>query len=432
MTLSHPSPDRVEADRAASSPAAGPLRRVGWTTTVGLAGAALVARLVYWWSTASDPLTSDARQYHELATHLAHGDGFAHQFPQLEVHATAFRPPAFPTMLSVVYRVTGSSVGVARLVAVLGGVILVVVTHRILLRHVSPLAATLGAALLAVYPPLVVNDTVPLTETLSLTLLVLLADRVVARSWAWSGLLCGLLILTRPSAQGLALVLAVWFWRSLGWPRALASLVVVGAVVAPWVVRNQIEVGEPTLVTSNGFNMAALYSAEAESLGAFVDPVYHPGFDDLRLAQFDEAAWDHALQRRAVDNLLENPWQVRHVVSRNALAIFELKPSFNEKAEEADARNMTVRAIALPSFYLITAIGAVGLALNRRTPLVAFLTVAALYFLVSSLFFVAPPRLRAPVDFACCIGAGLLVAACWSSTVSGASHRVRGVSARSS
>jgi hypothetical protein len=64
--------------------------------------------------------------------------------------------------------------------------------------------------------------------------------------------------------------------------------------------------------------------------------------------------------------------------------------------------------------------------------LVAFLTVAALYFLVSSLFFVAPPRLRAPVDFACCIGAGLLVAACWSSTVSGASHRVRGVSARSS
>lgn len=388
----------------------------GWVTTGVLGLLAGAARLLYWWSTAGSPLTSDSGQYHELATNLANGEGFAHRFPQLEIHATAFRPPVFPWLLSNVYRVAGDSPGLARGLAVAGGVVLVVMLHRTLRRHVSARGALLGTALVAVYPPLVANDTVPLTETVSLILIVVLAHCVVERRWLWAGALCGLLILTRPSAQGLVVVLGLWLWRSVGWRRALGSMAVVVLVVMPWVVRNQVQVGEATVVTSNGFNLAALYSPEAEARGAFVDPVYDPGFEDLRFAQFDEADWNRQLRHRALENLRANPWQVGHVVTRNLLAILELKPSFNENAEEADVRNMTVRTVALPAFYLVTCAGAMGLISNRRNPLVLFLAVAALYFLCTSLFFVAPPRLRAPLDLACCVGAGLLLAAGWSAS----------------
>lgn len=375
---------------------------------------ALATRLAYWWSTAGNPLRSDAGQYHEIATNLAHGDGFAHQFPQLELHPTAFRPPVLPAVLSAVYRVTGAHPGVARGFAVVLGVILVVVVHRVVRRHLPAPAAVATAALVAVYPPLIANDTVPLTETLSLVVLVVLADRIVERRWAWAGVLCGLLVLTRPSAQGLVVVVALWLWRTIGWRRALGAAIVTACVVAPWVARNRVEVGTPAIVTSNGFNLAALYSPQAQATGAFVDPVHHPGFADLRFAQFDEAVWNDELGQLAVSNLRRHPWLVAKVVGRNTLAILELKPSLNERAEEADNRNLAVRSLTLPLFYVVTVVGVVGLWRERRNPYVAFVALTAAYFLVTSLFLVAPPRLRAPLDLACCLGTGIVLASWWT------------------
>jgi 4-amino-4-deoxy-L-arabinose transferase-like glycosyltransferase len=398
----------IDAEIAGNDSDANPVtrRQLTWATTAALGIVALAVRVAYWWTTADRPLSSDAAQYHELATNLADGHGFAMHFPQLELHATAFRPPAFPGLLSFVYRLTGSSPGVARLVAMLCGVLLVIVLHRVLLRHVTTSAAWLAAGLVALYPPLIANDTVPLTETPSLILLVVLADRVVARRWFVAGGLCGALVLTRPSAQGFVLVLAVWLWRRVGWGRALGVVVL---VVTPWLVRNQLSLDDPTLVTSNGFNLAAIYSPEAEAHGAFVDPVFHPGFDDLRLAQFDEIEWDRQLRRRAFDNLRDNPWQVARVVGRNLVATGELAPSLNEPAERADARNLTVRTLTLPAFYLVSLAGIVGVLRYRRNLFVAFMGVSALYFLVPSLLLVAPPRLRAPFDLACCIGTALVL-----------------------
>jgi hypothetical protein len=206
------------------------------------------------------------------------------------------------------------------------------------------------------------------------------------------------------------LVLAVWLWATIGWRRALGAVLVVAVVVTPWLLRNQIRLGDPTLVTSNGFNLAAIYSPEAEAHGAFVDPVFHPGFDDLRLAQFDEIAWDRELRDRALDNLRANPWQVSRVVARNLLATAELDPSRNEPAERADVRNLTVRTLALPAFYLVSVLGIVGVVQHRRNPFVGFLGLSAAYFLVTSLLLVAPPRLRAPFDLVCCLGAALVLA----------------------
>ena len=171
--------------------------------------------------------------------------------------------------------------------------------------------------------------------------------------------------------------------------------------------------GSPVLVTSNGFNLAAMYSPAAEARGAFVDPVYDPSFDRLRLAQFDEVGWQRDLQHLAMTNLEAHPLQLASVFARNSAAFFELRPSFNRTAELEDGRNPSFVSSTLPVFYVVTAVGLVGIAVLWRRPrtrsLTTLMIVATAYFTLASLFLVAPPRLRAPLDLLCCLGFGVAI-----------------------
>ncbi len=96
-------------------------------------------------------------------------------------------------------------------------------------------------------------------------------------------------------------------------------------------------------------------------------------------------------------------------MARNTAAIFELKPSFDRQAEFWDGRNLTFVDATMPLFYLVTIIGLTGVALRWRDPIMKLLAFVAGYFLLTSLFLVAPPRLRAPFDLVCCIGVGVAV-----------------------
>jgi hypothetical protein len=226
----------------------------------------------------------------------------------------------------------------------------------------------------------------------------------------WAGVCCGLLVLTRPSAQLLIVLVAVWLVKTVGWRRAALAVVATVVVVGPWIVRNEVVLGAPVIVTTNGFNLAAMYSRPAQETGNFVDPLVDPYFLDLRLDQFDEARWDAKLRDRALADLRANPAHLGRVVLRNGGALLELTPRVNGIAEVIDGRNVTVRIWTLPLFYVVTAAGVVGLWRWRREPLGLLLALVGAYFFLSSLVLVASPRLRAPVDFVLCIGLGLLVA----------------------
>jgi 4-amino-4-deoxy-L-arabinose transferase-like glycosyltransferase len=385
------------------------LRHPDAPAVLGLAGLAVVARALYWWSVRNENLYSDAQQYHEIAANLAAGKGFSHTFPQVLDHPTAFRPPLYPFLLSLWYRLVGSDPVAGRVFGVIIGVAVVLAVFWVVKRHGSRTAGLVAAGLVAVFPPLIANDIVTLTEGLSLLLIVLLLDAAIRRRWALTGLLCGLLTLARPSAQFLIVLVAIWFLFKLDWKRAAASAGICVLLVTPWVVRNAVVLDRPVLVTSNGFNLAAMYSQEAQDLGAFIDPAYHPNYEDVRLLQFDEGRWDAELQRRGLRNLREDPSQLLQVSGRNLTAYFELDPSANENPEWLDGRNLTVRTWALPFFYVVAVLGIVGLWRARRTELALLSALVACYFTLASLVFVAPPRLRAPVDLVFCIGVGLLV-----------------------
>ncbi len=371
---------------------------------------AAAARVLYWVLAVPTyfPI-SDADQYWQLGRNVADGTGFQLVFPANELHATAFRPPLYPYLLGGALKVFGVELDTGRRLSVILGVITAGLTYLLVRRIAGAIAALVAGMVVALYPPLLANDTFMLTEPLSLTLLVGMLLALSHRRWDIGGLLCGLLILSRPSAQFILVVVAVWILWQLGWKRALGFAAVAVVVVSPWVIRNWVVMGSPVLVTSNGFNAAAMYSPAANEDDGFVNPVYDPRFAEYQGDMADEAQWQADLQRLAFRSIRDDPWQVPRVMGRNALSYFELQPSTNTTAEEFDGRNMDFRSATLPAFYVVTVVGLVGLALQRRRPMVVLVIALAAYFALSSLVFVAPPRLRAPFDLCCCIGVGLAV-----------------------
>jgi hypothetical protein len=384
-------------------------RRLDRTLVLLVVGAAAV-RALYWLVFLRDYVPySDAAHYQEIARHVAEGKGFVHWFPQLELHDTAFRPPAFPFLLAGLYVVTWPAVGIAQLLNLVLGCAVVGLTYVLVKDVAGERAAAVSGAIVALYPPLIANDVVPLAESLALVVLLALALAVRRGAFLWAGVLAGVLVLTRTSAQAVVLIVAVWVGVRAGVRKGALTLGLAAIVILPWVIRNQVELGAPVLVTSNGFNLAAMHSEEADDSGHFVDPVFDARFQRFRIFQYDEVEWDRELTRHATDHIKDDPLSVLDVAWRNALALTELKPSFNEAAERLDGRHAGFRSAMLPVFYLVTVLGLVGLWRVRHDPTVRFLALVTAYFVGLSLVFVAPPRLRAPFDLLCAIGAGILV-----------------------
>lgn len=383
----------------------GPLARLAIPGAVCLF--ALLVRLAYLRVTGHYPLSSDAAQYHQLAASLVHGHGYAETYPQLAMHETAFRPPLYPLLLAFFYWIFGVSAGLGRAVNVCLGIGVVALTFTTVQRHVSHRAAIGASLAVAVMPNLVANDTFTLDEPLALILILLLLNLLLSKRWLWSGAVTGLLVLTRPSAQ--YLVLVVWVIAKANWKRALAFGLAALVVISPWLIRNWVQLGSPVIATSNGFNWAATYSPPAQRAGQSVDPIYDPYFNSMRIDQFDEVVWNDKLQSIGVQNLERHPTILAHVVARNVLQYFDLRPSLSSLGEKDDGRDLAIVDATLWIFYADLIAGVAGPWLLRRRQLVQLVTVQAAYFGLASLLFIAAPRLRAPVDLALAIGVGCLV-----------------------
>ena len=388
-----------------------PSERVPKRTLAFLAVGAVAVRLAYLAAFARDYAPRrDANHYRAIAKAVADGDGIAGIFPFTYQHPTAFRPPLYPALLGVFSWVTGGSVGVGQLVNVALGMV-VVVLAAVLGAHIAGYRGGVAAGIaVGLYPPILANDVVLLSEPLSLVLLLAMILLLVRDRPAWAGVACGLLVLTRPSAQLLVVVVAAWLvWRA-GWRAGARFAAVTVIVVAPWIVRNWVIVGSPTVVTSNGFNVVSVYSAEAQSSGGFADAVFDDRFTRINLDNRSEVDLDDAYREYALD-AIRGDWAIPpRVLGHNLANYFELRPDNNASAEEDDGRNITFRYVTLPLFYVVTAAGVLGLWRARRRRGAELLLLQAGYFTAASLATIAVPRLRVPLDLAAAIGAGLLAA----------------------
>ena len=97
---------------------------------------------------------SDALQYGDLAKAIAHGRGLSDIFPFWFAHPSAFRPPLYPLLLGVVYRLSGDRLLVGMLTnAVIGSAVVptLIANAFFLPRHLigSPDSADVAASAVA-------------------------------------------------------------------------------------------------------------------------------------------------------------------------------------------------------------------------------------------------------------------------------------------
>ncbi len=227
---------------------------------------------------------------------------------------------------------------------------------------------------------------------------------------AWAGAASGLLVLTRPSAQVFVVVLAAWVLWRLGWRSTLSYVVCIAIVIAPWVLRNWHRLDAPVVVTSNGFNLNAVYSPEAKASGGFVDGFFDPRFAAMRAGIRNEAKLDAAFRRHALASIRDDPLHVLRIAPGGLQNVLEPEAGRNDVAETNDGRNLTLQHLSVPLAWYVMVAGGVGLWLLRHRAGVGPLVLAAVVFPVLSAVTVATPRMRVPLDVACLVGVGGLAA----------------------
>ena len=394
-----------------------------------IAALALVVRVVYVVLAVRGytPSTDDAH-YNDIATKVSEGHGFATQFPYLWTHPTAFRPPLYPLLLGALYSVFGAHIGVAQVLNVLLGIGVVLLIAVFAFRLAGRTAALVAAGVAIVHPALLAGDGVILTEPLALLLMLAALLTLERDRYVLAGLFTGLLVLTRPSAQLYVPVLALYLlvsakrrlgWRA-GWRPGLKAAVVFGLVavvtVLPWVIRNQVEFGKPVLVTSNGFNLAAIWSPLAIESGGFIDPIRDPRNGSVtqfssQLKNLNEAELDATLRKEGLDGLKSHLDRVPSMLWQNLRYLFDVSWRANDNPERLDGRNIGFRHATLPFVWAVLLVGAVGFVLMRRRRLGVLALITVVYMIAVSIVTVSPPRLRAPVDVLVCVAVGMVVAA---------------------
>ena len=228
------------------------MRIAGWAVV------AVAARLAVSWASAESGVFADMAQYHERAVHLVTTGS---------LYPDALRGPGYPGLLALVYAVTGVSFWWARVAHALMGGALVVVTGSVARRAGAGDRAWVAAAIVALYPGLVLSSVYLMPEGLY-TLLAMLALLLVRhRSLAFAaaaGVVAGLAILTR--SVGMTLVVAgvtaaacaVATGASTARSAGTRVAIFVGAcllVVAPWLAFTTRVAGGPVLDTTSGMNV---------------------------------------------------------------------------------------------------------------------------------------------------------------------------------
>ncbi len=190
-------------------------RRLDFVVLALIFGVGLALRLAYIAVTPGDPTQSnqDPHYYALIAQNLNAGRGYA------ELSARAYRPPAFPFLLSLIYAVFGAKVGAAQVVvAVFGALhpVLLALWARILsTRRVGYLAGGLAAIhpQFLRYPQMLYSEAFYFFILALATLLLLRALRSGSTAQlVLAGLSFGAAALTREITLVMPLLVGLWFW----------------------------------------------------------------------------------------------------------------------------------------------------------------------------------------------------------------------------
>lgn len=384
-----------------------PLRSFGSRLAAITAGA-LVVRVVYTVTIGDDTNgVGDFFYYHGIANLIADGRGFIDPFVSTAAHPypSALHPPLWPLLLAAASKLGVDTLLAHRLVGCIPGVATVALLGLLGRRVAGERAGLLAAGIAALYPTLIAADGSLMSESLYgafvgavLLLAYRMLDRPAPGRAAALGAAIGLAALTRGEGILFLLVLALplgWRGGTGGrWLRMGAAVAATALVIAPWTIRNWIQLDQPVLLSTNESTLVA---------GANCGGVYHGqdiGFWHLdctskRRPGLNEAEQAEIWRREGRDYAFDHLGRLLAVVVPvRELRTWDLYQP-RRQASFAEGRDRRFQELGTGVYYLLVALAVYGLVLlrRRRDPLLVLLAPVAVVVISTALGF-GLPRFR--------------------------------------
>jgi 4-amino-4-deoxy-L-arabinose transferase-like glycosyltransferase len=389
------------------------------SATVLVLAAAVLPRLVVLLAERGSILTAYTEKSDDFArTFVASGTyGF------VAGHPSAYTQPLYGFFLVPIYWIFGrtwESVGLAQILVAA----LTALTVLAIGRRVAPRFAVLVAVAATLNPYLIWHDVHvnrEIVDQLVLALLVLTSlIALERRSWRWAGVagaLTGVAILGNSRLVLLPVLIAVY----LAVQRVARPLVTVVAVlasaavlVAPWVVRNKVQVGCFAITTDGRALWKANNSATYRTLaaGKWIDDVpqpasFPPSPEDVAVRYRQTGVWTPVSECGQMNRFqhLAETWMEHHPGAKAKLAVQATELLWDPRAHETQGRSGkgtwrdTARRIGEPLWaipvYVLALFGL--LVAPRRFAVLAGLLL--LYDTAAAWLFAGTTRYRVPFDF---------------------------------
>ena len=386
------------------------------------------------------PVT-DAGDFDHIATTLANTGSWPGSLYTPVPSPTALRPPLFPAILAILYKIVGTGSeqvrwDAGRSLEVVYGVAAVWLVYLIGRRAWSRRVGLVAAAITAVWPPLVMVGSSLLSESLFVPLvlasiwaaLVYRDDRTLR--WAVAaGAFAGLSALAR--GNGLLMIVPVGFLVCVERPRLSKSALrpVAAAVAAcivvlvPWTIRNYDKFHQLVPVTTEtGYVLAGTYNATSQNNSAFPSlwepplPSLHTVF--LAYPHDNEAQIDTQLEHQAFHYWRHHPVSLLTTIYWNSLRLLNLTGTRVERVfAGGEGYAFWLASLSVYVFWGLLAVLVVGLlvpALRRRcggAPWAIWSPLLVIYVTTAPL--IALTRYRAPADPFLIMFAALVLVAGW-------------------
>jgi 4-amino-4-deoxy-L-arabinose transferase-like glycosyltransferase len=200
---------------------------------------------------------SDTRFYYLSAISIAHGHGY-----QILGHPTAFFPVAWPALLGALFFFTGPSMLAIEVLNLVLWAVTAALVYVLGRRLSGRAAGVVAGVLVAVSPPVAIYVMRAYSEALFIPLLLVIClllawrrETPSLRNAALAGVLLGVAILARSTAEFLILLLPLWVLfrrpRRESWRAAVVLCITTCVVLVPWVARNE-EVMHTYALSTNG------------------------------------------------------------------------------------------------------------------------------------------------------------------------------------
>lgn len=353
---------------------------------------------------------------------------------------TAYTQPLYGFFLTPIYLVFGRSwlaVGIAQTLVAVATALLVYELGR---RVASSRVGLVAALIATVHPYLVWHDVHVNREVLdgllaaALALLtVLVAER---RSWplaAALGAVSGLAILGNARLVLLPLVLGIylaWRWREarLTLRAAAVAGVALAAVIGPWVVRNEVQVGCYAITTDSRALWKANNPATYEILagGGWIDDVPDipgaPPSPELaagltestgQLVRVDECAQMRFYREEVLEFWADEPGEKARLAAQAVVMLWNPAERSGDSAKLDTGLSGVGRRWVEPAYMsAVMALALAGAAFAGRRLLVLVIALLG-YQTLAAMVFAGTPRYRSPWDFLLAALAAVALVAWW-------------------